>query len=274
MSDSWFRTPSCFVTDHLRHIRTAGELKVLTALRHYTNSETQLAWPSITTLAEVCGMDRSSVSRAIARLVEAGFLARISSGKATGDSTRYRVTSPLATGKIAGEKVAGGTRQGSGSSATPVAGQTRHPSGSDAAGVAGGTHQPSGWDAAQSDEYQTTDQKNDHCAASAPQTPPNAELLAFECLGIPRSWKLTQTFFDSLSEQFPHVDILQAAKQARGWTQTNHKKTAKGMPRFLRGWMNRAQSDNRQGKAATTNAHASRYAKPKHAGFEEPELKL
>lgn len=144
--EQWFKTPGAFVLNHLRSIRTLGELKVLTALRHFTNSETSLAWPSITKLAEVCGLSRGNVSRAVRSLIKAKLIERVAPGSRAGESTRYRVT------------------DASGSGATQcngVASWAQLPSVPGATDVASRAHQRSVPGAAQSEEYQTTDQKND-----------------------------------------------------------------------------------------------------------------
>lgn len=59
-----------------------------------------------------------------------------------------------------------------------------------------------------------------------------------------KEWPLHQSYIDKLSVIFPRVNILQECFNARQWCENKprERKTAKGMPEFLRGWMERNQN--------------------------------
>lgn len=84
-------------------------------------------------------------------------------------------------------------------------------------------------------------------SASCP-TPaePDAEppLLVFPCVGSgAREYPVGQPLVDELSEAFPDLDVLAEWRRALAWVngESRNRKTAKGMRRFLTGWLNRAQ---------------------------------
>jgi hypothetical protein len=67
-------------------------------------------------------------------------------------------------------------------------------------------------------------------------------LLTFECFGKVKSWSLTQAHVDEWHAAYPALDILAEARKALAWigAAPDRRKTARGMPRFLVGWLNRA----------------------------------
>jgi hypothetical protein len=80
---------------------------------------------------------------------------------------------------------------------------------------------------------------------SAATEPP--ALLTFECDGPVKEWHLAQATVDSLRAAYPSLDVLGEARKALAWVQADpgRKKTARGMLRFLTGWMGRAQDHGR-----------------------------
>lgn len=68
-------------------------------------------------------------------------------------------------------------------------------------------------------------------------------ILTFPCDGKERTWHLTQRIVSDLSGAYPALDVLGEARKALLWVNADpaRKKTAKGMLRFLAGWMGRAQ---------------------------------
>ena len=61
------------------------------------------------------------------------------------------------------------------------------------------------------------------------------------------TWTLTKRYGDDLAAAFPAVDIGRAARQAHVWVMANlpKRKTAEGMPDFVRRWI--AKDQNRGG---------------------------
>lgn len=68
-------------------------------------------------------------------------------------------------------------------------------------------------------------------------------ILKFPC-AQKREWPLTQSRLDEYAEAFPGIDPLGEARKALLWLRDNptRLKTFAGMPRFLSGWMSRAQN--------------------------------
>ncbi len=68
-------------------------------------------------------------------------------------------------------------------------------------------------------------------------------LLEFPCDGAVKTWHLTQAALDQLKFAHPSLDVLGECRKALLWVSSDsgRKKTAKGMLRFLAGWMGRAQ---------------------------------
>ena len=55
-------------------------------------------------------------------------------------------------------------------------------------------------------------------------------------------WDLTSTQIDAWATAYPALDVRQECAHAREWVlaDTSRRKTAKGMAKFLVGWLNRA----------------------------------
>jgi hypothetical protein len=70
------------------------------------------------------------------------------------------------------------------------------------------------------------------------------EVMVFICSGSPPKWSLPKTKLDEWQEAFPGVDVLGECRKALQWTRDNpsKKKTARGMPKFLFGWLERCQN--------------------------------
>lgn len=65
-------------------------------------------------------------------------------------------------------------------------------------------------------------------------------MLDFPVTGSPvKTWALTDTQVAEWAALFPGVDILAECRQALAWVKTNNPKTARGMPKFLVGWITR-----------------------------------
>lgn len=67
-------------------------------------------------------------------------------------------------------------------------------------------------------------------------------LLTFETIGPVKEWSLTQREVDRLAAAFPGVDVLAEARRALAWIEADdgRRKTARGMKRFLTGWVSRS----------------------------------
>lgn len=84
------------------------------------------------------------------------------------------------------------------------------------------------------------------CSEASSEPP----VLTFTTVGQQHSWGLSQAQVDRWAVDFPHVDILAECRKARSWVDAKpeRRKTAKGMPAFLVGWLGRS---NDRGTQAT-----------------------
>ena len=86
----------------------------------------------------------------------------------------------------------------------------------------------------------TKEQSNRRSATSAE---PSATWLEFPVVGMGGSeWALTERQITEWQTAFPNLDIKAEAQKALAWVKANdgRRKTGKGMPGFLVGWLNRA----------------------------------
>ena len=67
-------------------------------------------------------------------------------------------------------------------------------------------------------------------------------MLHFACDGKPPVWALTETHVAQWTTAYPTLDILDECRHAKAWMEAaaDHRKTARGMPRFLVNWFNRS----------------------------------
>lgn len=70
-----------------------------------------------------------------------------------------------------------------------------------------------------------------------------AGVLVFPAVGKEKTWELTEALLAEWREAYPHLDVLAECRKALAWVHADpgRTKTAKGMPRFLVGWLGRAQ---------------------------------
>jgi hypothetical protein len=68
-------------------------------------------------------------------------------------------------------------------------------------------------------------------------------LLMFPTFGDGKDWPLTARQVDHWRGLYPRLDVLQECRMACAWVEANptRRKTKRGMPKFLVGWLNRAQ---------------------------------
>jgi len=107
----------------------------------------------------------------------------------------------------------------------------------------------------QEQEQEQEQDLNTICAerlsASTPEPPedipeePPVEFIPLP--GVQGEFPVSQVLADELQRAFPGVNIRAELAKARAWCVTNptKRKTAKGVPRFLNGWMERAQNSGR-----------------------------
>ena len=81
-------------------------------------------------------------------------------------------------------------------------------------------------------------------------------LIEFPCDGKVKAWSLTEAHVAEWSAAFPSLDVLGECRKALAWANAlpSRRKTARGMPKFLVGWLGRAQDSPR---APTRNGSPS-----------------
>lgn len=72
-------------------------------------------------------------------------------------------------------------------------------------------------------------------------------LLVFPVSGNDKDWLLSEAFLEEQKPLYPGVNVLLEFKKALQWLKANpsRKKTARGMPKFLMSWLERAQNRSR-----------------------------
>ncbi len=96
------------------------------------------------------------------------------------------------------------------------------------------------------EEIRGEEKRVDVCAESCESagSPPDSVCMVFQCDGSPSTWKLMQSRVSKLQALFPSLDVLLECRKALQYVEDtpSKRKTASGMPRFLTGWMTRAQN--------------------------------
>lgn len=71
-------------------------------------------------------------------------------------------------------------------------------------------------------------------------------VLVFDCVGTDeKTWPLTSGLVAEFSEAYPDLDVIAECRKAKAWCLANprNRKTFDGMPRFLNGWLGKAQNN-------------------------------
>lgn len=84
------------------------------------------------------------------------------------------------------------------------------------------------------------------------EPPPAASepsVLLFDCVGTPNEWALVQSQIDEWQQAFPNLDVPGECRKAHVWLRSDSqkRKTSRGMLKFLGRWMIRAVDDRRGG---------------------------
>lgn len=79
-------------------------------------------------------------------------------------------------------------------------------------------------------------------SSEADASKPVVAVAWFPCVGLEPQWPLLEPQLAEWSRLYPNIDVSGECNKALAWIQSNtgHRKTAKGMPRFLVGWLNRS----------------------------------
>lgn len=102
--------------------------------------------------------------------------------------------------------------------------------------------------------------------AGKPPAEPVVAWMWFPCVGREKAWPLVPKQIQAWHEQYPHMDIEAELRKAEAWLEADprRRKSAKGMPRFLVGWFNRA-ADRRQ---SSRHAQPTSYRPSQHEAYD------
>lgn len=103
----------------------------------------------------------------------------------------------------------------------------------------------------------STNSSSNSATTSAPplDEPTAAPVLVYPCNGIPATWDLAAEQVEHWSTLYPDLDVTTECRKALAWIEANQRKTARGMPRFLNGWLSRCNdAPNRNGNSRDAEA--------------------
>jgi hypothetical protein len=97
--------------------------------------------------------------------------------------------------------------------------------------------------------------------ASKPNKLPAEGIKPFPTVGPVKEWILPATKLAEWSEAYPDLDVLAEMRKARQWCVDNptRRKTARGMTKFLNGWLGNFQNTNRGTRRTSASSTQRRY---------------
>lgn len=87
------------------------------------------------------------------------------------------------------------------------------------------------------------EQAQEHVYSPEPPAASEPPVMTFPTVGESAEWVLTRGHVANLRESYPTLDVLAECRKALGWVRADERrrKTPRGMPKFLFGWMGRTQ---------------------------------
>ncbi len=107
--------------------------------------------------------------------------------------------------------------------------------------------------------YQEQEQEQEQEQDTSSSEPPSDSeqvVLEFPTVGSgQKTWALTQSKADEYAASYPGMDVLAECRAARQWCidNTAKRKTPRGMPKFLNGWLERSQNSGRASGGESTS---------------------
>lgn len=71
-------------------------------------------------------------------------------------------------------------------------------------------------------------------------------------------WQVPQKIFNEWVILYPNVSVMAELAKMRGWLLTNHRKTGKGLPRFINTWLAKEQDKSPRNTGGNTHARPSK----------------
>ena len=189
--------------------------KILLAIITNRIGKNGLCWPSVRTLARDAGIDKSTVLRAVATLQKTGDLIVDNHGQ--GRSQAYRLLSST-------------VREMRTVNATPTVRKART-----------GVRKTRTELSAKCVHIRTSKRTNKRTIEKKPITN-DPVVLEFPTVDG-TYWQLLESKLREYQQTFPDIDAAQECRKARQWCVDNpsRQKTARGILKFLSGWLNRAE---------------------------------
>lgn len=117
-----------------------------------------------------------------------------------------------------------------------------------------------------------SESNKDSCAEL--KNPPDAVITLQ--LNTGAEYAITQENVDVWKQLYPAVDVMQCLRNMKGWLMSNpqKRKTARGIKRFITGWLSREQDSGRSTAQAVKNANRFNNFPQRHYDYEELEKEL
>lgn len=97
-------------------------------------------------------------------------------------------------------------------------------------------------------------------------------VLEFPCDGKPSTWTLTESQLAQWRALYPSLDVDAECRKALAWvlSDSSNRKTTRGMPRFLVGWLSRTQNRGGPGTRKSANRVGAGQTHDPHAAEKDP----
>ncbi len=202
-----------------------------------------VCWPSMSRLADECGMSRDSITRAIAEL----------------EARELLIVKRRRDGDVSLTNVFHLQMRGVPAHSGEVAAHSDHPTRTQRGGV------PAGCGTNLSSEPIKEPEDLKPLAPSASRATPDALPVPAEpaVIDLPtcrkgEAYGVTAAEVRQFAELYPGVDVMAELRAMKGWlltAPTSERKTAGGMPRFINTWLRKEQNRNQGAKHATHRQH-------------------
>jgi hypothetical protein len=97
--------------------------------------------------------------------------------------------------------------------------------------------------------------------------PPKADaspsVMTFPVNGGSKTWSLTKKQVEEWAALYPGLDVIAECSKSLAWVRANRRKTSRGMPKFLVGWLNRANDAPQPQRKSLKIDGAYRETKPR-----------
>lgn len=202
---------------------------VLSVLASYMDDEGK-CWPSFDTLAKKCNVCRSQIAVAVKRVVESGEVELLRAGGGNAPNL-YRLTENWSNASLESHTRPATRTRLENHTRLEIQMPTRPVLHVDPSGFPDTNHQ----------EPPVEPPSVENPSRVEPETHTDPIVMQFP-LKAGGEWALTSSKIAEYRQTFPTLDVLKEVRAARQWAidKPAKRKTARGMPAFLSGWLKRA----------------------------------